>query len=196
MSEALLGAGALALLGALVGSFLATVAIRWPQERSALAGRSACDGCGRTLRAHELVPLASAFLQRGRCRACGARLDPRPWQNELAAAAPGASPRPCAPGRIVAMWSLFRLPLPPCPLIPALVSSPSNKPYSSPAPAGRWTLALMEDSGWWAASQRPAFAPGWPPALPAPPPAHASGRLAPAQPAGLGPTSGPGTSGV
>lgn len=81
----------LALLGAVIGSFLATVALRWPAGRSALRGRSACDGCGRTLGAHELVPLASALIQRGRCRSCGAAIDPLHWQVEAAAAAIGAA---------------------------------------------------------------------------------------------------------
>lgn len=67
---------ALGVLGAIIGSFLATIAIRWPQERSVLHGRSACDGCGRTLRAVELVPLVSWLAARGRCRMCGARIDP------------------------------------------------------------------------------------------------------------------------
>lgn len=98
MSETLLSAGALALAGAIIGSFLATLAIRWPQQRSALAGRSACDGCGRPLRAPELIPLVSALIQRGRCRTCGARIDRRHWQIELAAAAIGLISGLVAPG--------------------------------------------------------------------------------------------------
>lgn len=56
-------------LGAIAGSFLATLVMRWPQGRG-LDGRSACDQCGRTLRAWELVPLVSALVQVGRCRSC------------------------------------------------------------------------------------------------------------------------------
>jgi leader peptidase (prepilin peptidase)/N-methyltransferase len=66
---------ALGVLGAVIGSFLATIAVRWPQDRSVMRGRSACDGCGRTLRAPELVPLLGWALGRGRCRACGARIN-------------------------------------------------------------------------------------------------------------------------
>lgn len=78
----LLGAGG----GLIAGSFLATVAIRWPAGRSALSGRSACDGCGRPLRAGELVPLLSWATSRGRCRTCHARIDPRhPFAESLAA---------------------------------------------------------------------------------------------------------------
>ncbi|MGB3930305.1 MAG: prepilin peptidase, partial [Sphingobium sp.] len=46
-----------ALAGAILGSFLATLILRWPQGRSVLRGRSACDGCGRTLGARDLVPM-------------------------------------------------------------------------------------------------------------------------------------------
>ncbi|MCI4589522.1 A24 family peptidase [Sphingobium sp. BYY-5] len=65
-----------ALAGAILGSFLATLILRWPQGRSVMRGRSACDGCGRTLTARDLVPLLSALLSRGRCRTCGAGIDP------------------------------------------------------------------------------------------------------------------------
>lgn len=100
-------AGGLALLGAILGSFLATLAIRWPQERTALAGRSACDTCGRTLRAIELVPLVSALVQRGRCRSCGAAIDPRHWQIELAAAAIGLVSGLIAPGWVGVAGAVF-----------------------------------------------------------------------------------------
>ncbi|MBR0551351.1 prepilin peptidase [Stakelama marina] len=71
---------ALGVLGLVFGSFIATVAIRWPEERSALRGRSECDGCGRTLTAAELIPLFSYAVQRGRCRECGAPID---WLHPL-----------------------------------------------------------------------------------------------------------------
>lgn len=64
----------LGTLGAAFGSFTATVAIRWPAGRSALVGRSACDGCGRTLAARDLVPIVSYVALRGRCRRCGATI--------------------------------------------------------------------------------------------------------------------------
>ena len=72
--------------GALVGSFLATILLRWPEKRSALHGRSSCDSCNVQLRAHELVPILSYMFARGRCRRCGARIDPRHFGIELAAA--------------------------------------------------------------------------------------------------------------
>jgi leader peptidase (prepilin peptidase) / N-methyltransferase len=70
-----LEAALLGLLGAVLGSFAATVAVRWPDGRTVL-GRSACDGCGRELRSWELVPLLSWAVARGRCRRCGAAIDP------------------------------------------------------------------------------------------------------------------------
>lgn len=68
MSDAALWPVALGVLGLVFGSFIATVAVRWPH--SALVGRSACDGCGRTLSAWELIPLAGWAAVRGRCATC------------------------------------------------------------------------------------------------------------------------------
>jgi leader peptidase (prepilin peptidase)/N-methyltransferase len=83
-------AGAGALLGAIVGSFLGAMLLRWPEGRSVARGRSVCDGCGRTLGPAELVPLLSYLLLRGRCRSCGSRIDPRQPMMEAAAAGIGA----------------------------------------------------------------------------------------------------------
>ena len=88
----------LALLGAVLGSFIATLVVRWPQGRSVARGRSACDGCSRTLRPIELIPLLSAAVQRGRCGTCAAPIAPVHWQVELAAAAIGAAAGIVAPG--------------------------------------------------------------------------------------------------
>ena len=81
----------LAVLGAIAGSFLATIVVRWPQGRSVRAGRSACDACARPLVAWELVPLVSALALRGRCSACAAPIDPRHFRIELGCAAIGAA---------------------------------------------------------------------------------------------------------
>ncbi|WP_419808539.1 prepilin peptidase [Sphingomonas sp.] len=79
----------LGILGAILGSFIATLVLRWPAGRT-VGGRSACDGCGRPLGAAELVPLVSAALLRGRCRTCRTAIAPLHWQVEAAAAAIGA----------------------------------------------------------------------------------------------------------
>lgn len=93
-------------LGAIAGSFLATLTLRWPQGRT-LGGRSACDGCGRVLRARELVPLASALAQRGRCRRCGVVIARDHAAVEWGAAAIGAVALGVAPGIAGLGWAWF-----------------------------------------------------------------------------------------
>lgn len=107
---ALAGAG----MGATVGSFIATLCIRWPRGEQASAGRSRCDHCGRTLALAELVPIASAFVARGNCRSCGAPIDRLHWRVELAAAAIGAASLAIAPdarGAALALFCWLLLPL-------------------------------------------------------------------------------------
>jgi len=79
-----------AVLGAIVGSFLATILTRWPEGRSVMRGRSQCDACGAALGPGELVPVLSYLLQRRRCRRCGSLIDQRHFAIELAAAVIGA----------------------------------------------------------------------------------------------------------
>ena len=98
MPEPLGWALVLGVAGAIVGSFLAALVVRWPEGRSVMRGRSACDGCARTLDAGELVPLLSAALSRSRCRTCSAAIDPVHWQVEAAAAFAGAVAGWVAPG--------------------------------------------------------------------------------------------------
>lgn len=102
------------VLGAIVGSFLATAALRWPAERSATGGRSACDGCGRALGPADLVPILSFVVQRGRCANCGGAIDPLHLQVEIAAAAIGGMAFALAPGLVgiggaVFGWGLLLL---------------------------------------------------------------------------------------
>lgn len=59
-----------------VGSFLTAAARAWPDWGRVGFSRSVCEGCGRTLTVAELVPVASYFVQRGRCRACGTKIWP------------------------------------------------------------------------------------------------------------------------
>ena len=93
--------------GAITGSFLSTIVVRWPQDRSVLHGRSACDGCARPLSAWELVPLLGALLARGRCRTCGQAIDPRHTAFELGCAAIGIVSALVAPGAAGAAGALF-----------------------------------------------------------------------------------------
>jgi leader peptidase (prepilin peptidase)/N-methyltransferase len=86
------------VLGAILGSFLATVLVRWPEGRSALGGRSACDGCGRKLSAIELVPILSWAVLRGRCRTCRGAIASDHLIMELGAALIGAVALAAVPG--------------------------------------------------------------------------------------------------
>lgn len=85
------------ILGAVIGSFLATIAIRWPAGRG-MGGRSACDSCGRTLNPLDLIPLIGFLVRRGRCASCGAPIDRRHPAIELAAALVGGLSLALAPG--------------------------------------------------------------------------------------------------
>lgn len=75
-----------AILGLVLGSFLAGLSWRWPRGQSALVGRSACASCGATLGPLELVPVFSFIVLRGRCRQCGAAVPARHLAIELASA--------------------------------------------------------------------------------------------------------------
>lgn len=95
------------LLGAIIGSFLATLILRWPAGRSVLRGRSSCDSCGRMLGARDLVPLLSFLIQRGKCRNCGARIDRLHFGVELGCALAGAAALWLAPGIEGLGWAIL-----------------------------------------------------------------------------------------
>ncbi len=100
------GVGIAAFVGLILGSFIATLVLRWPDGRS-LLGRSQCDGCGRRLGALDLIPLVSALIQRGHCRRCGAAIDPFHMQVELASGLIGALALSIIPGLTGWLWALF-----------------------------------------------------------------------------------------
>ncbi|MGZ8337876.1 MAG: prepilin peptidase [Allosphingosinicella sp.] len=101
------------VLGAILGSFVATVLIRWPQGKSVIAGRSRCDSCGKPLGPRDLVPLLSYAALHGRCRGCGVRIDRRHLGVELSAALVGlvaliAHPLPLAiVSALLGLWLLL-----------------------------------------------------------------------------------------
>ncbi|MEK7134346.1 MAG: prepilin peptidase [Patescibacteria group bacterium] len=64
------------IFGAIIGSFLNVFIIRHNTGRS-LRGRSACASCGEKLLWYELIPVASFFMLRGKCRACKSRISPQ-----------------------------------------------------------------------------------------------------------------------
>lgn len=104
------------LLGAIIGSFIATLVLRWPAGRSIATGRSACDGCGRPLTAVDLIPLVSFLAFRGRARCCGTPIAPLHPLTELLSAAIGAiafiaAPPPDALAGALFGWFLLTLAL-------------------------------------------------------------------------------------
>jgi leader peptidase (prepilin peptidase)/N-methyltransferase len=62
------------LLGLALGSFLNVLSIRWPQDRSVVAPRSACPECETPIAWYDNIPVLSWIRLRGRCRACGTRI--------------------------------------------------------------------------------------------------------------------------
>ena len=80
-----------ALLGAIIGSFVATLVIRWPQGRSVVSGHSHCDVCDQRLGARDLIPLFSFAIQKGRCRYCNIAINARHIYVELGCAAIGSA---------------------------------------------------------------------------------------------------------
>lgn len=61
---------AAAALGPVVGSYVATAAMRSVTEDGPRGARSCCDGCGRRLGWRETMPLISYAWLKGRCRTC------------------------------------------------------------------------------------------------------------------------------
>lgn len=62
------------LLGSIFGSFFNVVGLRVPKKISFATGRSACPTCEKTLSAHELIPIISFLIQRGKCRKCKTKI--------------------------------------------------------------------------------------------------------------------------
>ena len=74
------------LLGSAVGSFLNVIICRLETKEEIVGGRSHCLRCGQTLRWYDLIPLASFFILRGRCRYCREKIS---WQYPLVELATG-----------------------------------------------------------------------------------------------------------
>lgn len=67
------------LLGAVIGSFLNVVILRYDGDHfvfdgKVLGGRSHCPHCKETLRWFELIPILSFLVQGGRCRRCRTKI--------------------------------------------------------------------------------------------------------------------------
>src|SRR3989344_5482997 len=59
--------------GAIIGSFLNVVALRYNTGKG-IGGRSFCFSCGKNLHWYELVPILSFAVQKGRCRNCRSKI--------------------------------------------------------------------------------------------------------------------------
>lgn len=77
----------IALMGAVVGSFLNVCIHRLPEGRSLFSPPSSCPDCGHPIRPRDNIPVLSYLLLRGRCRHCGRRISPRYPVVELTTAA-------------------------------------------------------------------------------------------------------------
>ena len=68
------------IFGAVVGSFLNVVVLRLNTGQSVVSARSKCFNCAKKLKWHELLPIASFVLLKGKCSACQAKIS---WQYPL-----------------------------------------------------------------------------------------------------------------
>jgi leader peptidase (prepilin peptidase)/N-methyltransferase len=76
-----------AVLGAIVGSFLNVVIYRLPRRQSLIVPGSRCPHCSTPIAPWDNIPVVSFLLLRGRCRACGRPISVRYPAVELATAA-------------------------------------------------------------------------------------------------------------
>lgn len=74
------------IFGVLVGSFLNVVILRFDTGKSIVRDRSRCFSCDKTLTWHELIPVVSFLLLRGRCARCKTRIS---WQYPVVEGASG-----------------------------------------------------------------------------------------------------------
>jgi leader peptidase (prepilin peptidase)/N-methyltransferase len=66
-----------ALLGAIIGSFLNVVIHRLPREESIVFPNSRCPSCAAAIHPMDNIPVLSYLILRGRCRACRTAISPR-----------------------------------------------------------------------------------------------------------------------
>ncbi len=73
-----------ALLGAILGSFIGMLSYRLPYNMN-IVDRSKCTKCNHKLHALDLVPIFSWLLSKGRCRYCKEKISARYFWIELSA---------------------------------------------------------------------------------------------------------------
>src|ERR671921_2216366 len=74
---------AVAVVGAIIGSFLNVVIHRVPREESIAFPASHCPSCGTAIRPYDNIPVVSWAVLRGRCRSCRAPISARYPDVEL-----------------------------------------------------------------------------------------------------------------
>lgn len=62
------------VFGIIIGSFLNVVIFRLNSGKKISEGRSMCMSCGKTLEWHELVPVFSYLIQKGKCTKCKSKI--------------------------------------------------------------------------------------------------------------------------
>ena len=68
------------LFGAVVGSFLNVVVLRFNTGQTIVSGRSKCFNCAKKLKWRELLPIISFVFLRGKCSACQTKIS---WQYPI-----------------------------------------------------------------------------------------------------------------
>lgn len=67
----------IAVIGAIIGSFLNVVIHRLPADESVVFPNSRCPKCEASIAFYDNLPVLSYLALRGRCRACKSRISPR-----------------------------------------------------------------------------------------------------------------------
>lgn len=75
------------IFGAIVGSFLNVLVLRYNTGVSAAKGRSFCFSCGKKLGPLELIPVLSFIIQGGKCLGCQSKIS---WQYPVVESITGA----------------------------------------------------------------------------------------------------------
>src|ERR1051325_9510777 len=67
----------MAMVGAVIGSFLNVVIHRVPREQSVIFPNSSCPKCKAAIKPYDNVPVVSYLILRGRCRNCATHISAR-----------------------------------------------------------------------------------------------------------------------
>lgn len=62
------------ILGTIIGSFLNVIILRYHTGESIVKTGSKCFSCGKRLKWHELIPVFSFIIQRGKCKNCKSKI--------------------------------------------------------------------------------------------------------------------------